>query len=136
MYTSPLNDAYLVLSVLLCLAVITIASIVVAPIRVSRAKFAQMQNEVKRLADEIKALQAAEQRRFLVELKSNGESKEPLAMSATKASTVSESRPPDLQVIETRELLDLQELRRLCDFTFAGERLSTSSKLRDEGAAG
>jgi hypothetical protein len=92
MYNWPLNDAHLVLLILFCLAVITIGSIVGALTR-SRAAFARLHNEVTQLSEEIKALQVAEQRRFLMELKSNIEAKEPLAANATKLSPISESHP-------------------------------------------
>jgi Tfp pilus assembly protein PilN len=85
MYYWPLNDAHLVLLVLACVAVIIIGSIVTALTTVRRAEFSRlqnevkqlsmMQNEVKRLSKKIKALEADEERRFLMELnnpKSNG----------------------------------------------------------------
>jgi hypothetical protein len=74
----PLNDAHLVLFVLSCLPVITIGSLVSALTRVRRAEFVRLQNEVKQLSVKVKALEVAEQRRFLVELKSKTEGKDPL----------------------------------------------------------
>jgi hypothetical protein len=97
----PLNDAHLVLFVLSCLAVITIGSLVSALTRVRRAEFARLQNEVKQLSEKVKALEIAEQRRFLVELKSKTEGKDPsIAASPTKDVGISESRSPNLQLLK------------------------------------
>ena len=90
MYDWLLNDAHLVLLVLIFVALITIVATLT---RVRRAEFARLQNEVKQILDCVKSLEAAEQRRFIVELKSNcagGES-----ASATKVVASSESGPPD-----------------------------------------
>jgi hypothetical protein len=97
----PLSDAHLVILVLSCLAVITIGSIVSALTSVRRTEFARLQNEVKKLSEEINELQIAEQRRFLIELKSKGEGEEPLiAAKATTVSPISQSHPPDLHIVE------------------------------------
>ena len=91
MYDWPLNDAHLVLLVLVCVALIT--SVIVLT-RVRRAEFARLQNEVKQLSVSVKALEAAEQRRFIVELKSSSAGAEPaIAASATKVVAISESDP-------------------------------------------
>jgi competence protein ComGC len=84
MHNWTLIDVLFVLLIVLCLAVIAICSIVVVATKASRAKFVQLRNEVRQLSKEIKALQVAEQRRFLVELKSNGESKEPSVASSPR----------------------------------------------------
>ena len=68
MYDWLLNDAHLVLLVLIFVALITIVATLT---RVRRAEFARLQNEVKQILDCVKSLEAAEQRRFIVELKSN-----------------------------------------------------------------
>ena len=68
-----LNDAHFVLLVLSCAAVITIGSIVTALTRVRRADFVRLQNEVRELSEHVRALQAAEQRRFIRELNSRRE---------------------------------------------------------------
>jgi hypothetical protein len=95
----PLNDAHLVLFVLSCLPVIT--TLVSALTRVRRAEFARLQNKVKQLSVKVKALEVAEQRRFLVELKSKTEGKDPLiAASTTKDLAISESRSPNLQLLK------------------------------------
>jgi hypothetical protein len=97
----PLNDAHLVLFVLSCLPVTTIGSLVSALTRVRRAEFARLQNEVKQLSVKVKALEVAEQRHFLVELKSKTEGKDPLiAASTTKDLAISESRSPNLQLLK------------------------------------
>jgi hypothetical protein len=71
-----LNDPYLVLMVLFCAAVIIIGAVVTALHRVPRAEFARLQNELKELSGRVNALEAAEQRRFLIELNSRGEGAE------------------------------------------------------------
>ena len=68
-----LNDAHFVLLVLSCAAVITIGSIVTALTRVRRADFVRLQNEVRELSEHVRALQAADQRRFIKELNSRRE---------------------------------------------------------------
>jgi hypothetical protein len=95
----PLNDANLLPLVLSCFAVIIVGLIAHALTRVRRAEFARLQNEVEKLSESVRALQGAEERRFLVELKSNNE----VAASATKVAPISESRPADLQIIDTRK---------------------------------
>jgi hypothetical protein len=60
-----LNDPHFVLLVLSCAAVITIGSIVTALSRVPRAEFARLQNELKELSEQVRALEVAEQRRVL-----------------------------------------------------------------------
>jgi uncharacterized membrane protein (DUF106 family) len=77
MYDWLLNNPHFVILVLSCVAVIAIGLIVTALTKVRRAEFARLQNEVKELSEHVKALQVAEQRRFLKELKSQGEGSEP-----------------------------------------------------------
>jgi hypothetical protein len=99
MYDWLPNNAHFVLLVLSCAAVITIGLIVTALTKVRRAEFARLQDEVKELSELVKALEVAEQRRFLKELKSHSEGSEPsLAANATKVSAISGSRSPDLQL--------------------------------------
>ena len=74
-----LNDAHFVLLVLSCAAVITIGSIVTALTRVRRADFVQLQNELRKLSEHVRALQAAEERRFITELNSRSEDADPAA---------------------------------------------------------
>ena len=84
----PLNDPHFVLLVLSCAAVITIGSLVTALNRIPRAEFARLlqnkqlsklQNEVEQLSEKVKALEAAEERRFLMELnKATSNRAEPL----------------------------------------------------------
>jgi hypothetical protein len=65
------NDPYLVPLVLFCAAVITIGAIVTALRRVPRAEFARLKNEFRKLSEQVKVLEAAEQRRFVRELNSH-----------------------------------------------------------------
>jgi hypothetical protein len=71
-----LNDPYFVLLVLSCAAVITIGAIVTALNRIPRAEFARLQNELKELSGQVRALEVAEQRRFVRDLNSYSESAE------------------------------------------------------------
>jgi hypothetical protein len=64
------KDPYFVLLILFCAAVIAIGSTVTALSRVPRADFARLQNHLKELSERVKVLEAAEQRRFIRELKS------------------------------------------------------------------
>ena len=77
MYDWLLNNAHFVLLVLCCTVVITIGLIVTALTTVRRAEFARLQDEIKELSEQVKALEVAEQRRFLKELKSHSEGSEP-----------------------------------------------------------
>jgi hypothetical protein len=70
---AALNDPYLVLLVLFCVAVITVGSIVTALRRLPRAAFAQLQTELKELSGRVRELEAAEQRRFIRGLNSHRE---------------------------------------------------------------
>ena len=63
-----LNDPHFVLLVLSCAAIITIGSIVTALNRIPRAEFARLQIELKELSKQVRALEVAEQRRFLRDL--------------------------------------------------------------------
>jgi hypothetical protein len=73
---SALNDPYFVLLVLSCAAVITVGAIVTALNRIPRPEFARLKNELKELSGRVKALEAAEQRRFLRELNSHNKGAE------------------------------------------------------------
>jgi hypothetical protein len=64
-----LSNLYSVVLVLTCLALITI---VLALNRARRAEIVRLQNEIEQLSLGIRELQAAEQRRFLLELKAIG----------------------------------------------------------------
>jgi hypothetical protein len=68
-----LNDPYLILLVLFCAAVITIGAVVTALHRVPRAQFTQLQTELRELSERVRALETAEQRRFVQELNSRSE---------------------------------------------------------------
>jgi hypothetical protein len=59
--------------ILSCAAIITIGSIVTALNRIPRAEFARLQMEFKELSKQVKALEVAEQRRFVRELNSHSE---------------------------------------------------------------
>ena len=76
MYDWLLNNALFVLLVL-CAAVITIGLIVTALTKVRRAEYARLQDDIKELSEQVKALEVGEQRRFLKELKSHSQGSEP-----------------------------------------------------------
>jgi len=73
---AALNDPHFVILVLSCAAVITIGSLVTALNRIPRAEFARLQNELKELLGRVSALEAAEQRRLVMELNSPSEGAE------------------------------------------------------------
>jgi hypothetical protein len=101
MYDWLLNNAHFVLLALSCAAVISVGLIVTALTKVRRAEFARLQDEVKELSELVKALEVAEQRRFLKELKSHSEGVEPtLATNVTKVSAISGNRSSDLQLLD------------------------------------
>ena len=76
MYDWLLDNAQFVLLVLCC-TVITIGLIGIGLTQVRRAEFARLQDETKELSEQVKALEVAEQRRFLKELKFHSEGSEP-----------------------------------------------------------
>ncbi len=107
MYDWPLNDAHLLLLVLICVALIIIVATLT---RVRRAEFGRLQNEVKQLSEIVKALEVAEQRRFIVELKSNGAGAKPeIAASATRVVAISESGPSDEEPAKPKPSLRFEQ---------------------------
>jgi hypothetical protein len=88
-----LNDPYFVILVLSCAAVVTIGAIVTALNRLPRADFAQLRNELNELAGRVKALESAEQRRFIRELKSPRERAETTYVNG--GATAGADRPGD-----------------------------------------
>ena len=96
MYDWLLDNAHFVLLVLCC-TVITIGLIVTALTKVRRAEFARLQNEIKELSAQVKALEVAEQRRFLKELKSHSEGSarsQSTNVRLLKSETEPEAAPP------------------------------------------
>ena len=75
MYDWLLDNAHFVF--LVCCTVITIGLIGTGLTQIRRAEFARLQGELKKLSEQVKALEVAEQRRFLKELKSHSEGSEP-----------------------------------------------------------
>jgi hypothetical protein len=67
---AALNDPHLVPLLLFCTAVIAVGTIVTVLHRVSRVEFAQSKNEFEKLSERVRVLEAAEQRRFVMELNS------------------------------------------------------------------
>ena len=59
------NDPHLLLLILFCAGVITIGATVTALGRIPRAKFAQLQSELKTLSERVGALEMAEEKRVL-----------------------------------------------------------------------
>ena len=70
-----LNNAHFV-PIVPSLAIVAVGLIVTAMTKVRRAEFVRLQKEVKELSEHVKALEVAEQRRFLKELKSHTETSE------------------------------------------------------------
>ena len=71
-----LNDPHFIFLALSCAAVITIGSLVTALNRIPRAEFARLQNDLKELSERVRVLDAAEQRRLVMELNSHSEGAE------------------------------------------------------------
>jgi hypothetical protein len=78
----PVKDPYFVLLILLCAAVITIGALVTV-LRVRRAEFARLQNDLRKLSQRVMklsqrvmVLEGAEQRRFVMEINSGSEGAE------------------------------------------------------------
>ena len=71
MHDWPVTDAQLALSIVIALGVVAmlVVWIVFRKFTVSRAAFAQLKQDLKHLSEDVKGLTAAEQRRFLKELK-------------------------------------------------------------------
>jgi peptidoglycan hydrolase CwlO-like protein len=88
----PLNDSQLATAVFLGLMLIVLTVTVFRKARVSRKEFARLQKDVKRLSDDVKELQVAEQRRFLKELKASKADDTP--PSTASQSSVSASLSP------------------------------------------
>jgi hypothetical protein len=95
----PLNDSQLATAAILALMLIVLIVTAFRKTRVTRKEFARLQREVKRLSDDVKELQGAEQRRFLKELK--GSKADDTPPSAAPESSVSASPSPSaLRAVE------------------------------------
>jgi len=105
-----LNDPYFIILVLSCAAVITIGSLVTALNRIPRAEFARLQNELKELSGRVSALEAAEQRRLLMELNSHSENAE--AKYTTNGSGGLDPQAEDQTAAATKERLKVRGTRR------------------------
>jgi hypothetical protein len=118
LYDWPLNDSQLALAAAVGLGVVVITLIVMAlrTASISRAEFARLQRDIKQLSEEVKALLAAEQRRFLKELKvSEREGDEPTAAVTTpdadsvpleQPSIPESTRHPNLQLLKREAVRD------------------------------
>jgi hypothetical protein len=96
MYDWLLDNAHFVL-LALCCTVITIGLIGTGLTQIRRAEFARLQNEIKELSAQVKALEVGEQRRFLKELKSHSEGSAPshsTNVRLLKSETEPEAAPP------------------------------------------
>jgi hypothetical protein len=88
MFEWALSDLHSVILVLICVALVTI---VIALNRARRAEIVRLQNEVKQLSLSLRALQAVEERRFILELKAIGKGAEPaIDSSSAKVSAISD----------------------------------------------
>jgi hypothetical protein len=94
MYDWLLDNAQFVLLVLCC-TVITIGLIGTGLTQIRRAEFDRLQNEIKELSAQVKALEVSEQRRFLKELKSHSEGSQP-SLSTNVQLLKSETAAPPL----------------------------------------
>jgi uncharacterized membrane protein (DUF106 family) len=64
----PLNDSQIVTATILGIMLVVLIVTAFRKARVPRKEFARLQDDVKLLSEEVKELQAAEQRRFIQEL--------------------------------------------------------------------
>jgi uncharacterized membrane protein (DUF106 family) len=68
----PLDDPQFMLAIAACLVAITFALLIaLLKTRVRRAEFARLQRDVEEMSEQVKELQAAEQLRFLKEIKAS-----------------------------------------------------------------
>jgi hypothetical protein len=88
-----LSDAHSVLlMILICVA---LAVIVIGLNRARRAEIRRLQNEVKQLSQIVRELEAVEQRRFILEIKSRGAGTAPSVAPAAEV-TLQENRASQL----------------------------------------
>jgi len=71
----PLNDSQFVTATILGIMLVVLIATAFRKARVTRKEFARLREDVKQLSEEVKELQAAEQRRFIKELKLNAAEK-------------------------------------------------------------
>jgi hypothetical protein len=64
----PLNDSQFVTATILGIMLVVLIATAFRKARVTRKEFARLREDVKQLSEEVKELQAAEQRRFIKEL--------------------------------------------------------------------
>jgi hypothetical protein len=96
----PVSDSELATAVLFGFMLIIFIVAAFRKAQVTRKEFTGLQNDVKRLSDRLKELQAAEQRRFLKELKVSRKRKKISPSIAPESSASSNLSPSSLQVVK------------------------------------
>ena len=96
----PVSDSELATAVLFGFMLIIFIAAAFRKARVTRKEFTGLQNDIKRLSDHVKELQAAEQRRFLKELKVSRKRKKISPSIAPESSASSNLSPSSLQVVK------------------------------------
>jgi hypothetical protein len=95
----PVGDSQFATEVVLGLIFIVLIVTVLRKAWVTRKEFAGLQLDIRRLSDDVKELRAAEQRRFLKELKGS-KADESLPSIAPEPSVSASSPPSSLQVVK------------------------------------
>jgi hypothetical protein len=96
----PVNDSQLATAVLFGLMPIVLIVAAFRKAWVNRKEFARLQNDVKRLSDDVNELHAAEQRRFLKELKVSRKRTKISPSIAPESSVSASPSPSSLQVVK------------------------------------
>jgi cytoskeletal protein RodZ len=100
----PGNDFQLVTAVILGLLLVVLIVTALQRARVTRKEFAKLRKDVKQLSDDVKALQVAEQRRFIKELRT-AKDDEDIQSSGPKSAASANASPsalPDSQIIASK----------------------------------
>jgi peptidoglycan hydrolase CwlO-like protein len=95
----PLNDSQMVTAAIFGLMLVVLIVIAFRKTRVTRKEFARLQKDVKRLSDDVRELQMAEQRRFLKELKTSKADDKPPSAAPDSSASASQS-PSALRAVE------------------------------------
>jgi hypothetical protein len=95
----PGNDFQLVTEVVLGLLLVVLIVTALQRARVTPKEFASLNKEVKQLSEEVKALQLAEQRRFIRELRTSKEDDE-IASSTPKSAASANASPSGLRTVK------------------------------------
>ena len=96
----PANDSQLATAILFGLILIVLIVAAFRKVRVIRKEFAGLKFDIRRLSDEVRELRAAEQRRFLKELKVSRRRTKISPSIAPESSVSASPSPSSLQVVK------------------------------------